>query len=497
MYTYRQQQKNKVRQLALEDAVKKLTTLRGSSCCVRESYVRDLRNYFLDDEDSKCCQEAARIPSEYVAEWERLHFACSQDKRPEHLCVCYLAGPEPKNDFEELASLGILPQNIWAFESDKGVFRSALRQCAGNGFAQPKLIGMSVENFLEYSPKRFDIVYFDFCSTLLSARRSLRAVVNLFRYHKLNSPGVLITNFCVPDTEDLVEYETMSEAMAIYFYIKSTLDKPVEMNQGSIADSEFLKLRKEIEADFLDYYSNFITSIISNIASVAVPANRLANSPAMLANLVESIDEVDSITRDSIHVSSFGRDGFAKALFVGGSNSKIKELELVLRGLPLPRKDPLLSLAICHQIKTNEISLAENFRRALSVFGDGGTLYQFLDKPSFELVSEYAIRQLSYPMHYCPESSKRYEYKAKTKKMMVDISLFDECRYLYDWIPAYSQIDAAKQDVGMQYVLRFALDGLIKQRILYDSDFFYSGSVVSSYQNGFTAANIPCREKIK
>ena len=43
-------------------------------------------------------------------------------KKPEDLVVCYLSGPEPNNDFQELINLGILPHNIWAFESDNQVY---------------------------------------------------------------------------------------------------------------------------------------------------------------------------------------------------------------------------------------------------------------------------------------------------------------------------------------------------------------------------------------
>lgn len=47
-------------------------------------------------------------------------------KKPEDLVVCYLSGPEPNNDFQELINLGILPHNIWAFESDNQVYKKAI-----------------------------------------------------------------------------------------------------------------------------------------------------------------------------------------------------------------------------------------------------------------------------------------------------------------------------------------------------------------------------------
>ncbi|MCD6184208.1 MAG: hypothetical protein J7K84_00230 [Deltaproteobacteria bacterium] len=48
----------------------------------------------------------------------------SNQKKPENLKVAYLSGPNPENDLRVFCEAGILPENIWAFES--GDFGDAL-----------------------------------------------------------------------------------------------------------------------------------------------------------------------------------------------------------------------------------------------------------------------------------------------------------------------------------------------------------------------------------
>ena len=99
-------------------------------------------------------------------------------------------------------------------------------------------------------------------------------------------------------------------------------------------------------------------------------------------------------------------------------------------------------------------------------------------------------------MHYVSDKALRLTYVAKQKRMFTDLMLFDECRYLYDWLPAIHQIPNAFSNPSWQYTFRFALDGLIKQRMNYNNEFFFQGSVVQKTVNGFEAKKIPTRIKI-
>lgn len=54
--------------------------------------------------------------------------------RPQDLVVCCLCGPEPGKDFEVFAALGVLPQNIWAFKSDKATCETAIQAVGESWF---------------------------------------------------------------------------------------------------------------------------------------------------------------------------------------------------------------------------------------------------------------------------------------------------------------------------------------------------------------------------
>lgn len=64
--------------------------------------------------------------------------------------------------------------------------------------------------------------------------------------------------------------------------------------------------------------------------------------------------------------------------------------------------------------------------------------------------------------------------------MFTDVMVYDECRYIYEWLPTFHQIVSAFKNVSWQYVFRFALDGLVKMRQNYNNEFFFQGSIVSN-----------------
>ena len=77
---------------------------------------------------------------------------------------------------------------------------------------QPKLIKTSIERFFESSPKTFDIVYIDACASLISDKHALRCIASMFKYHRLNSPGVLISNFAYLDESINLEKQQYIDA---------------------------------------------------------------------------------------------------------------------------------------------------------------------------------------------------------------------------------------------------------------------------------------------
>ena len=99
-------------------------------------------------------------------------------------------------------------------------------------------------------------------------------------------------------------------------------------------------------------------------------------------------------------------------------------------------------------------------------------------------------------MHYCTDKISRLTYVAKETRMYMDLIPFDECRYIYDWLPAIDQMKNAFSNKSWQYVFRFALDGLVKKRINYNNEFFFQGSVITKTKEKFGDALIEERKEI-
>ena len=100
--SYKQKSKQIARHAMIRSAVELLTQERDSLCCVPRNYVRDLFDYFIEFEESNEQKEVMNMDISYIRMWEKIHSQYIGNKKVEDLTVCYLAGPEPENDFKEL-----------------------------------------------------------------------------------------------------------------------------------------------------------------------------------------------------------------------------------------------------------------------------------------------------------------------------------------------------------------------------------------------------------
>ncbi len=278
-YTYRQETKCYVRHMVIRKAVEMLTVGRSNSCCVRNSYVRDLFDYFSHLSETHDQEETLKIDPGYIREWEHMHSNAVGYKRPDELSVCYLSGPEPENDFKEFVAMGVLPQNIWAFECERNTYLQALASVDGSTYMQPKIIKVSIERFFESSPKIFDIVYIDACAALISDQHALRCVSSLFQNHRLNSPGVLITNFACFDSDSLLDKTQYVDLISRYRFLHINRNACLQNDHGKIRfGDEFEATRKQVEENLETEYGDFVTAMVCNAASITIPSLRFCNS---------------------------------------------------------------------------------------------------------------------------------------------------------------------------------------------------------------------------
>lgn len=502
--TYKQKEKGIARHTVLKRAIELLTVERQSSCCVRQSYVRDLYDYFIEQEETREQIEASKIDLKYIREWESIHELSQGTKRAEDLTVCFLSGPEPENDFTELVSLGVLPQNIWAFECERGIFLQALQSIDSTDFLQPKLIKTSIERFFENTPKKFDIVYIDACSSLISDQHALRCISTMFRYHRLESPGILISNFSEIDKsnkKDLLEYYDL---LTKYFCVKDYPNVTLVDGADKIKFKDYYDKKYSEIVDNIDkFYGDFITYMICNAGSITVPVLRFVNSTYLQSI---SSSKPFSIPKYAFQdVNTIQNNTFYKYLMINkflsqqnSSDKGIKRIDKLVLDLSAGWSgyDLYSCLKKVYDVRFLSKDVETSILPLVDFFEDGNNMYQFLDRPNKILLFDSVINQLSYPMHYCSDKIERLTYIAKETRMFTDLILFDECRYIYDWLPALHQMKNAFSNLSWQYIFRFALDGLVKQRLDYNNEFFFQGSVVSRKNDKFAAKKINERKII-
>lgn len=460
MYTQRVKEEARVK--VLKYAVELLTSKRGDAPCISNSYVRNLAEH-IKSSDYDYINDS-NIDYHHVCSWEDFHRSHVGNKSPKDLTVCYLSGPEPNNDFSELIKLGIHPHNIWAFEKDKKIFEQAVLNVATNQFNIPKLTNRSIEGFFEGTPKQFDIIYIDGCGVAFpSKQRTFRILATLLKHNRLKSPGIIISNFAKPTSLGT------SEINFVHDYLINR-----EINNNFKMSSEDFK--KKIVKDYSYYYGEYITQSLFDLSSVVIPSLRFVNSDYWnILTDTKPNNDYDTLQRNCNY--TYGDTGLLQNMltqkhlqphifndFMGKNAYKI----------PVPD-----SLSYIHRLKRGNIKLKSNINNLINNINDNNLLFSYVDRTNSDLILDLAINQLAYPMHYNASAHRRYRYTAKETEMFMDVLVLDSCRYVYEWMPTIHLLDKALQNPSWQNTFRYALHGLIMNRINYNNEFFYRASVLS------------------
>lgn len=539
--TYKQPSKQKARIEALTHAVELLTKRRKYCSIVPNEYVSKVISKMQEpDEHDDYKKAAQRCNIEDVKSWQSFHKSSIGQRKAQDLTIAYLAGPEPSNDFEILLNLGVRPENIWAFELEKDTFKSALNDIKETKLRGIKLMNVNIEYYFQSVPRRFDIIYFDACAPLPShSQKTTRVVTSIFKYAALAPLGVLITNFSIPDISK--DNDKYARLIAAYLYPKSfldTFDDPdhtytdgAEAHGYSLHpeedDEDFFSL---IKKDFVDYYGSFITRHIVDIASIIVPTVRLVESP-LINQIVEDIKT--SITRgmrfvnfnndddetSTHHTNDSGGDIWCDpSLFsllhtittcgLIDNNNTSQDFVLdkkfysswvnQLGGNPQSKQDITELILIFYALRHDKELWATPLK-TLAKFDYWRQMRFLCDVPTDEIAFFSAFAQIAYPMHNNVKETKRYSYIAEGKSttMLLDVLPFDECRYIYDWLPTAPLMENDWGDESRQLIFRFALDGLAKNIRWYQDDFFYGCHAVGEDADYFSPPMYKLRDPIK
>jgi len=541
MAAYTEPVKNKARQLIIENAIAALTHDRATSTLSRRSYAREVKAHILSSNNSFDVAEASRLTDAIIERWELFYDSIVQARVPANLKVAYLAGPNPENDLRVFCGAGVLPENIWAFESENTVYSEAVVAALGSEFPFIKIVNGGIDAFLEASLQRFDIIYLDFCGPLPSRNKKQKTLAVLTRVlsrHALNSPGVLITNFSLPtQQQDPIGRALLAKLVACYLYPKEFLegeDSGSGAPEGPIADGYDPQEWHELVAENLDkYYGQFITRLLMDHASFISPYDRFPRHNALFGKFfdIKGGKFSKTIIESLFHFNEseeYGGGGdvivdsgqypvlwtlaaldrklnaqdqnypqfvFEDEEFAKFADRFLSQLSINGDKAELLDSVPLLSYLLSEG-GGQEIFLSETMKMIYDKhsFGD---FHQFCDLVLFHQTIELLFRQVANPYHVNIEKTTRWRYQAKDTLMFTDMLVLDECRYLYDWMPTADMFSAGISDIERQLIYRFVLDGIAKHRRWYNPEYFFGTAVVDQFTEGFEAKTLRSRGHIQ
>lgn len=529
MKNYQEEEKRIARFSVLEEAIKCLTENRYSSTVASRDYVRNVYQHIYIYGTSFDKQVIDSLSEETIIRWENFYDSITQSRKPENLKVAYLAGPNPENDLQALMDFGVLPENVWAFETDPSTYENAVWAALGSEFPFLKLIKGNIGQFFAASPQKFDIVYLDFCGPLPSRnekQKTLATITSVLAHHAINSPGVLITNFALPsEKQDGKGLDLLTKLVASYLYPKSFLESNDNQSkihaEGAVHRYDcFDDWLVEVQDNMDFYYGHYITRLIIDLASVIVPYDNFPRKHGLFEQFfnLKNKNELNNKINELYHFSGDEDGGNAivephelPILWTIASLQKHRNLEdinypqLIYQDISYERFCNLFLRQLSS--KNNEIELVNNVELLHFLLSEGvdkANFYSeklkilaqrqwhvethlFCDLVLFHQIKELLFRQIAVPYHINVEKTKRWTYLAKDTRMFMDMIILDECRYVYDWMPTIDMIEAGIDSIDRQLCYRFALDALGKHRRWYNNEYFSGTAVIDQFQKGFEA----------
>jgi hypothetical protein len=523
---YAEPQKVLARKQVIESAIGALTADRTSATLCRRTYVREVRDTLIA-RGGYDATAAAELTDETIDRWEAFYDSVTQARDAKNLKVAYLCGPNPENDLLVFCAAGILPENIWAFESDADIHDKAVASALASEFPFIKIINGGIDTFLEASPMRFDIIYLDFCGPLPSRnkkQKTLLVISRILARHALNSPGALITNVSLPTVAgDATGRALMAKLVACYLYPKEFLEGDSGTTpEGPIAQEyDFEEWLAIVSADLEIYYGQFVTRVLMDHASFISPYSRLPKNSRIYANFFKKMPDAESkaLVESAFHFSDIEEGGGGDIIVDAGQYPVLWSFAALDRKTNAKDENypPWVNLdadfasfadLFLSQLRTDG-QKDELIRNACELTfsmlaGEHGAFladplakvvhehrfqnyYQFCDLVLEHQIVELLFRQVAVPYHVNVEMTRRWRYQAKDTPMFMDMTIVDECRYLYDWMPTIEMVSAGFSDIERQLAYRFALDGVSKHRRWYNSEYFFGTAVIDQYTDPFEA----------
>ena len=262
-----------------------------------------------------------------------------------------------------------------------------------------------------------------------------------------------------------------------------------------------------VKNNFEFYYGQYITRQLFDLAATIVPWIRIVNSPYWNGICDQKPNSIVPVMRRNQIEDEYGGDLLAyidmypfqwtffalneqlkwhhRYLDLGKLENFSKSYFRELNGLPEPAIDAHTVIDCKDAIVNDTGLLSKKYLRIIKDFKYMESMPLFCDVPTRFLTYPLLINQLSFPMHYSVDFTKRWEYKAKKTIMFTDLIVFDECRYIYEWMPTIDLLEDGYLNIDQQLCYRFALDGLDKNCRWLNPEYFGGAAIIDQHKKGF------------
>ncbi|MFP4403323.1 MAG: class I SAM-dependent methyltransferase [Candidatus Woesearchaeota archaeon] len=537
MKRYNQTIKIKARNIVIKNAINALTSNRSKSTLARRSYLADIKKFIKNSNNSYEIKEILKLTEETIIKWENFYDSTIDNKQAKELKIAYLSGSNPENDLKVFCEHGVLPENIWAFESDNSTYLEAIQSALISNFPFIKIIDSGIDKFLKVSPQKFDIIYLDFCGPLPTKskkQKTLQTITNILDNHSLNSLGILITNVSLPTKEqDQKTRDLISKLVSLYLYPKDFLENSEQedhnMKDGPIAygysPNNWLK---KVETNLENYYGQFITRLLIDHSNFISSYNRFSKHKEVFNRFfnIKNKQQMENKINNLFHFTSECKGGdvicesgqysllwtiaslskkinqkdvnYPQSIYTDCDFEKFAELFLQQLNVNSNSKElinNLSQISILLSENKNIEFLSEpmqNFKKNHS----WKNYYQFCDLFLFHQILEILFRQITTPYHVNIEKTMRWTYTAKSTTMFMDMFVLDEARYLYDWMPTIDMFQKGINDIERQLSFRLVLDGISKHCRWYNNEFFSGTAIIDQFEDSFEAKILKPRIKL-
>lgn len=530
--TYKQAVKEKSRIEIWLNAIKKLTIERENQRILQPNYIRRLWDYAFDE---ILCKHIKRNPDEkFIDAWTNFSNNSYETRQPQQLKVAYFCGPEPENDLAIMVDLGIQIENVWAIESDKNTYHSALRE-AKEKYSTLKIFNGTISDLLKITSFKFDIIYLDFTASLFSKQsKPLLTINSVFENDSLSDLGILVVNSCLPDmTDENVEFLSsyfrsqplfesdlllgpekagfFAEGVDAYGFIdQEQLNfATAEGCQDEVKDEPLYE--NAIRTNFAAAYSAFSSHYPTMVAGYIQPMWRVATNPALKRMLLKiddlaiksCINRMSTVSNVELEDESEEFDDLNENLQLSGGEVFEDHQEFPMWNFYLRLKKSktnvgkywydqfskkngsaslIDSIQLYDLLRNAKYSYKEVLSDMLSESIDkvivnlpdpnGGV---FCDVPMPHLWIELAINHMGNSYHANTDQHWRASYQAKSREMYLDMFVFDNCRSLYNWLPMINLYGEDMASLERQIIVRSCMDAITKQNH-YSAFFSYYGA---------------------